>query len=301
MTTYKDIRITIFTPTYNRKDLLKRTFDSLNNQTDNRFIWLIVDDGSQDGTNKEVEKWKSQSKFHIEYFYQVNSGKHSAHNTGVSKVETDYILLLDSDDWLTINAIQILNDKIEIIDKYDYVSGIIGNRFDPFKGQIIGTEIPDIIFASGNELYQRYGFKGDTLRMYKTSILKTYTFPIYEGEKFIPENVIFDIIDKKYKMMVLKDVLYFCEYQDEGYSKNIYKIHNNSPKGYAISLRSSYKNATTVKYFFGYLMLYLIWCKKKNLINIFSLNERILYYIFYPIIIMFEKMKYPYFFWLHFK
>ena len=47
--------ITIFTPTYNRKKTLPKLYKSLKNQNDKDFEWLIVDDGSSDGTDKLIE------------------------------------------------------------------------------------------------------------------------------------------------------------------------------------------------------------------------------------------------------
>ena len=47
--------ITVFTPTYNRADLLPRLYESLQEQNNNNFEWLIVDDGSTDNTKKVIE------------------------------------------------------------------------------------------------------------------------------------------------------------------------------------------------------------------------------------------------------
>lgn len=50
--------ITIFTPTYNRKEKLEKLYYSLLEQEDKDFKWLIIDDGSTDNTNDLVKKWK---------------------------------------------------------------------------------------------------------------------------------------------------------------------------------------------------------------------------------------------------
>ena len=50
--------ITIFTPTYNRKNLLLKLFKTLTEQTNKDFEWLIVDDGSTDGTKEWFESLK---------------------------------------------------------------------------------------------------------------------------------------------------------------------------------------------------------------------------------------------------
>lgn len=67
--------LTIFTPTYNRIKTLQRAYDSLIQQTSKDFSWLIIDDGSEDGTEKLVEKWQSEQIIEITYIKQENSGK----------------------------------------------------------------------------------------------------------------------------------------------------------------------------------------------------------------------------------
>ena len=56
------MKFTIFTPTYNRKKLLKKLYESLKKQTYKNFEWLIVDDGSTDGTKESVEKFLAENK-----------------------------------------------------------------------------------------------------------------------------------------------------------------------------------------------------------------------------------------------
>ena len=75
------IRLTIFTPAYNRAHTLPRTYESLLQQDCKEFIWLIVDDGSQDNTAELVRQWQSQDNgFEIRYIYKENGGMHTAHN-----------------------------------------------------------------------------------------------------------------------------------------------------------------------------------------------------------------------------
>ena len=59
--------ITIFTPTFNRKEQLKVLYASLCNQTNKDFIWLIVDDGSTDNTEELVSEWQKQNIIEIKY------------------------------------------------------------------------------------------------------------------------------------------------------------------------------------------------------------------------------------------
>ena len=223
--------ITIFTPTYNREKLLKRCYESLEKQSDKNFKWLVIDDGSKDDTKKMIEKIKEKATFEIKYIYQKNGGKHRAHNKAVDICDTNYFLILDSDDVLDSKCIEILNGKIKEIDKNGNVSGVLGNRFYYNNKKCIGTPIPNLKYSTGLELYQKYNFNGDTLRLYKTCILKKNLFPEIEGEKFVYENVVWDKIDTEYKMLLIKDKLYYCEYQEDGYTNRSeqLKIMNSLP------------------------------------------------------------------------
>ena len=72
------LKVTVFTATYNRMNLLKKLYDSLVKQTSKDFEWIIVDDGSTDDTSTVVQKFLSENKLDISYIYQENGGKHRA-------------------------------------------------------------------------------------------------------------------------------------------------------------------------------------------------------------------------------
>ena len=62
------MKFTVFTPTFNRKELLEKLYKSLQKQTFKDFEWLIVDDGSTDGTGEKVKEFLEESKLDIKYF-----------------------------------------------------------------------------------------------------------------------------------------------------------------------------------------------------------------------------------------
>src|SRR5690625_5160901 len=98
--------LTIFTPTYNRAYCLHCCYESLTKQTNKDFIWLIIDDGSTDDTEKIVKDWKKKNKIQIGYVWQNNQGMHGAHNTAYEHIQTELNVCIDSDDYMPDDAVE---------------------------------------------------------------------------------------------------------------------------------------------------------------------------------------------------
>lgn len=99
--------ITVLTPTYNREKTLKRAYESLLSQSKKDFEWIIVDDGSTDNTKSLIEGFINENKLDIKYIYKTNGGKHTALNVGTNKAKGELLLILDSDDYLSDDAIEL--------------------------------------------------------------------------------------------------------------------------------------------------------------------------------------------------
>ena len=92
------MKISVIIPTYNRKKTLARAIQSVINQSLSPFEILIIDDGSNDGT----EEWVKENFQNIKYIYQNNRGVSSARNIGIENANGDWVAFLDSDDeWLS--------------------------------------------------------------------------------------------------------------------------------------------------------------------------------------------------------
>ena len=98
------VTVSICIPTYNRKDYLKETLDSILAQTYKDYEIVIVDDGSTDGT----EDMLKQLGFPVTYHWQENSGDAVARNKLIELARGQYISFIDSDDLLLPDAIEKL-------------------------------------------------------------------------------------------------------------------------------------------------------------------------------------------------
>src|SRR5260370_38611217 len=93
-----EMLFTVFTPTFNRRHTLLRLFESLQMQTLRDFEWLVVDDGSTDGTSELMRELEQRGWFPLRYYCQANRGKHVASNLAVDLSAGELFPILDSDD-----------------------------------------------------------------------------------------------------------------------------------------------------------------------------------------------------------
>ncbi len=239
--------LTIFTPTYNRAYILGQLYESLCRQTKPDFVWLIVDDGSTDNTRELVEKWQGEQKINIRYIWQENGGKMRAHNKGVLNCDTELFFCVDSDDFLAENSVEEIYREWEQISDNKTVAGIVAYRGFVGLEDLIKKEFPINVQTSALlKLYQN-GFSGDTSLVFRTEILKQYLFPEITGEKFITEAYIYDRIDEKYQLAILRKPLIMCRYQADGYTQNEKKLFRENPKGWALFFNQRAKYTLKLK------------------------------------------------------
>ena len=227
------VKLTVFTPAYNRAHTLHRTYESLLQQECKDFIWLIVDDGSTDNTAELVRCWKQKRNgFTIEYIYKENGGMHTAHNTAYENIHTELNVCIDSDDCMGKNAVRKILEKWEEVRDKGY-AGIIGLDAD-LQGRLIGCGFPRDMVDTTVVGYYSSGGRGDKKMVYRTDIINQYPpYPVFDGEKYVALAYKYRLIDQSYKMAVLDEVLCNVEYQEEGSSMNMYKQYMNNPKGFA--------------------------------------------------------------------
>lgn len=90
--------ITLFTPTYNRAIYLARIYECLLSQTNKHFVWIIVNDGSQDDTDELCCQFVNENRIPILYICKENGGKHSAFKAALTECRTEYFQCMDDDD-----------------------------------------------------------------------------------------------------------------------------------------------------------------------------------------------------------
>lgn len=222
--------ITVFTPTYNRANLIYRLYQSLCKQTYKNFEWVVVDDGSSDNTEEILRNIINQNKINVRYYKQENQGKHIAINKGVEKAKGDLFFIVDSDDFLTNDSLEIINNKYLEVKDISEIGAVAGRR-GYICGGCIGTkEIYDDVVMTSLDFRFKKKIKGDMAEVFKIEVLKQFPFPKFEGEVFCPEALVWQMIDAKYKTLWFSRIVYRCEYLKGGLTDNSFIIRKRSPK-----------------------------------------------------------------------
>ena len=111
--------ISIIVPIYNSAQFLARCVDSVLSQTVSDWELLLVDDGSKDGSADICWKYASEDQ-RISYYRKENGGVSSARNLGLKYAQGDYVLFIDSDDYIEPNTLERILTKSREAD-YDCV------------------------------------------------------------------------------------------------------------------------------------------------------------------------------------
>ena len=249
--------ITIFTPTYNRAHTLTRLHKSLLKQDSYDFEWLIVDDGSNDDTEKIVEQFvENTEQFPIRYYKRENGGKHRAINYALKLAEGELFFIVDSDDWLPSTSISNIILHYKEIKGKDGYAGVAGCKFDS-RNIRSGTTFSGQVLDATSLERNKYGITGEKAEVFITEVLRKYPFPEYEGERFISEAVVWNkIAFEGYKLRWFNENIYFFEYQEDGLTNHLRENYRKNPRGYLLYIGNE------IKYLKVSYLKKLIWCGK---------------------------------------
>ena len=229
------VPLTVFTPTYNRIDLLARCYESMKRQTSKEFIWMIIDDGSSDNTKEVVSRWiQETTDFQIIYHYKENGGLHTAYNEAIAHIDTELCVCIDSDDFMP-------DDGVERILKCwqergsEQVAGIVGLDYT-LDGQVIGDPLPNQETVNLIDLLVgRYPIhNGDRTNVVRTELYKKYApMKVFPGEKNFNPHYMHLQISREYDFLVLNENLRFVDYQPDGMSNSMWRQYYSSPRSFA--------------------------------------------------------------------
>lgn len=281
--------LTVFTPAYNRADLLPRGYQALLRQTSHDFCWIIIDDGSKDNTRELVRSWfdpntmkedgdhiigvsKDAPWLQMHYCYKENGGLHTGYNKAIELMNTELCVCIDSDDYMPDDAVEkILNLWKE--KGSAKVAGIMGLDFF-LDGNPIGGYFPNGIETLHIiDMVPKYKHNGDVKVVHRVDLLKEVApMPVFEGEKNFNPIYLFHKVDMRYPLLLLNDNLCFVEYQPDGMTNNMFNQYVSSPRSFS-ELRRLYmsRNDVSLSFKFRNAIHYVsseIRAKNKNWLKI---------------------------------
>lgn len=275
------MKITVFTPTYNRGYIIENLYRSLQRQSFTDFEWLVVDDGSSDNTEELFAKWsKENNYFEIRYYKKENGGKHRAINYALDKARGELFFTVDSDDYLTDDALYKVDKWEKSLDKSKKFAGIVANigyKKNKTINNFFEEEYLDL------DLLQRYDYTekgkkvldGERAYIFYTNVHRQYKYPEFEGEKFMTEAVVWNrMAHDGYLVRYYNDIIWIFEYLDDGLTRSGNKLFLNNPKGYGLWLKEKnmFENKSifeTVKLYYGF------YCELYNIYEIDKIAEYI--------------------------
>ena len=246
-------KLSIVTPTYNRASYLERCFRSLEAQTNHDFEWILVDDGSTDNT-ADVASAFHPEHFSVRFVQKPNGGKHTALNAAHPYIHGDYVLILDSDDYLTETAVEEVLSAWKRYEDNEEIGLLTFLKGTP-DGQPVCTaadyDTPVEILR-----YRRRSVTGsDCCEVIRSELFKEYPFPVYEGERFISECALWNRVGQRHKCVYIDSVIYICEYLEGGLTKSGRRLRIRNPRGgmFISNLRMDRRNYTGQRWKYGLL------------------------------------------------
>lgn len=166
--------VTVYIPTFNRVELLKRAVESVRQQTHQNLEIIIVDDCSNDSTHeylKKIAKQDSRIRFFIK---EKNSGACVSRNIAIENAKGEFITGLDDDDYFSKDRVKKFLEKANLLNKYEFLfdnfylknNGELKKiKFDFLKPRIVnfndllmGNYVGNQIFTKTDRLRESGGF-----------------------------------------------------------------------------------------------------------------------------------------------
>lgn len=225
--------VKILTATYNHCTWLPDLYQSLLEQTNKNFQWIIVDDGSSDETENCINDYINEHIIDILYIKKPNGGKGSATNIGLDNIlDDDIVVIVDDDEVLLSNAIEIVESYYK---KYSFTEENIGvinfQRRDKTTGNYFANYIQNVDMTLSYYDFVNRGYSMDGYIAYMGYAIKNFRFPIFDGEKYIGPSVLIMLCNNKYGMVYAKESLGESEYMPNGITNQGKNLRFKNPMG----------------------------------------------------------------------
>lgn len=199
----------IIVPVYNVEKYLDKCLASILRQTFKNFECIIIDDGSPDNSNAIIDKYvKLDQRFKV--IHQKNMGISAARNAGLDIAKGEYVVFVDSDDYIADDYLEKFALKIADTDADIVICGFIEAYKDYEKNKVFAVESTEVIKQNIlADIWPSYVWN----KCYKKDLFTNIRFPvgkIFEDILTIPELCLY-----AQKIVCIPDKLYYYNRQNE--------------------------------------------------------------------------------------
>ena len=215
-----DVLISVVVPVYGTEKYLDVCVESLVRQTYGRLEIILVDDGSPDACPAICDRWAEQDK-RIKVIHKKNGGLSDARNCGLKETNGEYVIFIDSDDWVEENMLEVLlSNALE--HGVDIVNCQFVGESDRRKSTKLAPRYPSMLKTGREGLLLLNKDKIVTnhvwRNLFRKELLRDIAFP--KGKNFEDIHVMHEIFFKSQKILFIGDVLYHYFINPDGIVKN---------------------------------------------------------------------------------
>lgn len=199
-------KISVITPVYNVKDYLKECIESVIKQSYKNIEFLIVDDGSDDGSGDICDEYAKKDA-RITVIHKMNEGQAIARNVALDCMTGDYVLFVDSDDYLEVDVLKKMIDSItETTDllccNINVDNGVCIQKVKSISHtETVGKDRLFKLYLEENRI-----FTGPWAKLIKASIFRNIRFPELRCNEDV--YILHDIFDKCSEISLNNECLY---------------------------------------------------------------------------------------------
>jgi len=206
--------LSIIVPIYNVEKYLDECVSSLYNQglECNDFEVLLIDDGSSDTSLSIANKWASIHK-NIRVFHQENQGQAVARNFGIDHAKGDYIMFVDSDDYLLPQKLAAI---LYIVEKKELDAVIFNIKAEQHDGSFYISKIPCVAYNhvySGEEVVLKYFVFGSMCRgIFTRTVFKNKNLRFCLGLTHEDSELCFRLYPLLNRIVFIDEEVYYYRY-----------------------------------------------------------------------------------------
>ena len=208
-------QISVVVPVYNVEKYLRECLDSLANQTFEDFEVICVNDGFDDSSPDILEEYASEDE-RFKIVSQENKGLSGARNTGMNYIKGRYLLFLDSDDWLELNALELLYNHANalnsemVIFPYRYFNQETKQyeENDFTKLNMFDSSVDNKNFNYKNIPETVFRIPHESIKLYDVKTLKKLAVKFPEGLNYEDAYFFYKIFFKLNKVSIIRTPIY---------------------------------------------------------------------------------------------